>query len=188
MQPQLSEYLDDLDLAVPSAELWLPSKIGSRVHWDRQLGEQEWLLRQAQARDALGTLRQNLQLRDFLINQKKKWSRGVRENTRSQTVIEQASKKISASKIKYSTARIALSCLAPFLNKDGSWSLEFRELQESDIQGLPADGLGEGQRSLSWIWTAPGVARDQSAQPQFNDGQGSLLCCIVVLLTIWGMF
>jgi hypothetical protein len=172
MQPHPTELLDGPAIAVPSIELWLPSNIGKRVHWDKQFGEHEWVLRQAQARDALNSIRHNLRLRDFLMKEKKKWSRGVRENTRSQSVIDQSNNKIRGAKTKYSMAHTALTHLAPLLNKDDSWSSEFQELKDSDVQSLPAEGWGEGRRSLSWIWMVPGVAdgTDRS-QPQLTDGK-----------------
>ena len=84
----------------------LPSSLGKIIPWDKQLGEYEWKLREAQARDALQGLRQNLRLRDFLIKKKKDWAKGVRENTRSNTVISQSIKKIDLFKTKY---RVALN-------------------------------------------------------------------------------
>lgn len=72
--PSQSETFDIHDVPILTTDLWLPSSIGSRVHWDRHLGGYEWSLRVAQAKDALEDLRQNLFLRDFLLKKKKDWS------------------------------------------------------------------------------------------------------------------
>src|ERR1700729_346901 len=49
---------DEFDLE--NVDLGLPSSLGNRIDWDKQLGEYEWQLRQAQGHDALNDLRQNL--------------------------------------------------------------------------------------------------------------------------------
>jgi hypothetical protein len=135
------------------------------------LGNFEWQLRQAQARDALDSLRQQLRMRDFLLKKKKDWSRGVRENTRSQSLINQAVSKISSSAKKYRVAREALIKLAPVLGQESAWEAEFRVLKEEDIQGLPAEGWGEGRRTLTWIWTtAEASVSNESDQPRLIDG------------------
>ena len=170
--PSPSEPLDIRDINISATDLWLPSGIGSRVPWDKSLGDYEWLLRVAQAKDALEDLRQNLYLRDFLWKKKKEVSRGIRENTRSQALIERASAKVTASAAKYRIARAALSQLAPFLSKDFSWASEMRELSESDVEGLPAEGWGEGRKRLSWIWVAVGMgpSGDGSQLQPLADG------------------
>jgi hypothetical protein len=120
----------------------------------------------AQAKDALDDLRQNLYLRDFLWKKKKDWSRGVRENTRSQALIDRACAKVATCATKYRLARTAISQLAPFLDKGDSWASELRELLGSDIEGLPAEGWGEGWRRLSWIWVTAGVGAGDGSQLQ----------------------
>jgi hypothetical protein len=65
------------EIPVYKTVIWLPSSIGHQTSWDLRLGEYEWQLRQAQARDALDSLRRHLRLRDFLIKKKKDWARGV---------------------------------------------------------------------------------------------------------------
>lgn len=148
----------------------LPSNLGQTVPWDKRLGEYEWQLRLAQARDALNGLRQNLRVRDFLTKKKKDWARGVRQNTRSQTVISQTQNKVTACATRYRIARNALSRLATSLEKGTTWNLEFRLLNDGDIQGLPAEGWGEGRRMLSWIWTTQDVSDNVDNEPQLNDG------------------
>ena len=160
----------ELSDAAVSLELLLPSDIGTRIPWDKQLGEYEWLLHDAQARDSLHKLRDSLRLKDYLLKEKKKSSRGVRENTRSQTQISNAVKKIKTAAINYRVARTALTNLTPILGRDDIWSSELRVLKDDDIRGLPIEGLGEGTRTLSWIWTSGPISSDEAAEPQMVDG------------------
>ena len=153
-----------------SMVLLLLSSLGPTIPWDKCLGEYEWELRLAQARDALDGLRQNLRVRDFLTKKKKDWARGVRQNTRSQTLILKTQGKIVAFATRYCVARNALSQLALPLQKGSLWNSEFRLLNDGDIQGLPAEGWGEGRRTLSWIWTTEGVSDTTDYEPQLNDG------------------
>ena len=157
------------DTAV-SLELLLPSDIGNRIPWDKHLGECEWVLRDAQAHDSLHKLRDSLRLKDYLLKKKKTSSRGVRENTRSQTQISNAVKKVKTAAIKYRVARKALITLAPILGKDDNWCSELRVLEDNDVRGLPVEGLGEGTRTLSWIWTSGPISSDEAAEPQMVDG------------------
>lgn len=150
-------------------EIFLPQNQERFDHLCR-LGEFEWMLRQAQAQDSLSKLRDLLRLRDFLIKKKKNWSRGVQQNTRSQTEINKADKKIQACTAKYRTAHSALCVLAEILVKGNSWSVEFQQLKDDHIKSLPAEGWGEGTRTLSWIWMAPGVANPEMNKPQLIDG------------------
>ena len=162
--------------ATVSLELLLPSAIGNKIPWDKRLGEYEWLFRDAQAHDSLHKLRDSLRLRDYLLKKKKKSSRGVRENTRSQTQIDNAVKKIKTAAIKYRVARIALISLAPILGKDDNWCSELQVLKDDDIRGLPIEGLGEGTRILSWIWTSAPISSDEAAEPQMVDGLKISFC------------
>ena len=165
--------LRNKDKDVDKIELFLPSQIRNSLNWDdrlRRLGEYEWLLRQAQAQDSLTKMRDLLRLQDFLIQKKKNWSRGVQQNTRSQSEINQAQKKIQACTTKYRAAHSALHILAEILEKGNTWSVEFRQLNDDDIKGLPAEGWGEGTRTLSWIWIAPGVVNPEINKPQLIDG------------------
>ena len=104
------------------------------------------------------------------MKNKKKTSRGVRENTRSQTQISNAVKKVKTAVVKYRVARMALIALTPILGKDDKWCSELQVLQDDDIRGLPVDGLGEGTRTLSWIWTSGPISSDEAAEPQMIDG------------------
>ena len=130
------------------------------------------MLHQAQAQDSLSKMRDLLRLRDFLIKKKKDWSRGVQQNTHSQSEINKAEKKIQACTAKYRTAHSALCVLAQILEKGNNWSLEFQQLKDNHIKGLPIEGWGEGTRTLSWIWMVPGAVNLDSDmnKPQLIDG------------------
>ena len=128
------------------------------------------MFRQAQAQDSLSKMRDLLRLRDFLIKNKKNWSRGVKQNTRSQSEIDKAEKKIQACTVKYRAAHSALCALAQILEKGNNWSMEFQPLEDDDIKGLPTEGWGEGTRTLSWIWKASGVVNPEMNKPQLIDG------------------
>ena len=172
---------DSIDAAV-SLELLLPSAIGNRIPWDKRLGEYEWLLRDAQAHDSLHKLRDSLRLKDYLLKEKKKTSRGVRQNTRSQTQINNAVKKIKTAAIKYRVARTALTTLAPILGKDEKWCSKLRVLEDDDIRGLPVEGLGEGTRTLSWIWTSGPISSDEAAEPRMVDGLFFHFCHLIIFI------
>jgi hypothetical protein len=161
---------ESFDASTVGFELLLPLDIGNRIPWEKHLGEYEWLLRYAQAHDSLHKLRESLRLKDYLLMKKKKSSRGVRENTRSQTQINNAVKKVKTAAIKYCVARKALIALAPILSKDDKWCSKLRVLVDDDIRGLPVVGLGEGTRLLSWIWTSGPISSDEDAEPQMVDG------------------
>ena len=159
-------------------QLWLPSAIGLRASCDQGLRESEWALREAQANDALTTIRQHLRLDSFLTKRKKDWSRGVRANTRSQTVILQNQLRLKAAVERYRTAFAALCVLEPLLDKPMHWRHALKPLLDDDIKALPVDGLGEGRRTLSWIWTVMGVMGGGDQDPGLYDGM-----LIVVMMT-----
>ena len=98
------------------------------------------------------------------------WSRGVQQNTCSQSEIDKAEKKIQACAAKYRAAYSALCVLEQVLKKGNRWSMQFHQLKDDHIKGLPAEGLGEGTRTLSWIWMAPGVVNPEMNKPQLIDG------------------
>ncbi|KAJ2935945.1 hypothetical protein H1R20_g1150, partial [Candolleomyces eurysporus] len=112
--------------------LWLPSQIGTRVSFDRSLAEIEYKLRSAQAHEALGVLRRNLQIRATLYDVKDRWLRARDE---------------------YRQARNALLALAALLNHQNV-DQEFLPLEDKDIRSMSEaePGQGETRRKLSWIW------------------------------------
>ena len=84
--------------------------------------------------------------------------------------INNAVKKVKAAAIKYRVAHQALVILTPILGKDDKWCSELQILWDDDIRGLPVEGLGEGTRTLSWIWTSGPISSDEAAEPQMVDG------------------
>ena len=161
------------EVQIFDVELWLPSAIGHQVDCSQVFQEIEWALREAQANDALNSIRQHLRLDSFLTKQKKDWAHGVKANTQSIATIELNRSKIRAAVEKYRTSRKALSKLEPFVPHSSQWKKVLRELADDDIRGLPVGGVGEGTRTLSWIWMAQGVLgneTDDDKDPSLHDG------------------
>ncbi|XP_006459194.1 hypothetical protein AGABI2DRAFT_116169 [Agaricus bisporus var. bisporus H97] len=79
-------------------KLYLPSEVLAVKHHialkaatfvDRSLMEMEWVLREAQAKDALTSLRSHLRVDSYLNKYKQIYACGVSQNTRSQVLIKQ---------------------------------------------------------------------------------------------------
>ncbi|KAJ2927454.1 hypothetical protein H1R20_g9640, partial [Candolleomyces eurysporus] len=134
-------------------QLWLPSQIGKLVLFDRSLAEIEYKLRNAQAHEALGVLRRNLQIRATLYDIKDRWLRGQGANTRALNALSTVQARIAAARDEYRQARTALLALADLLGY-ANVDREFLPLQEKDIRSMveAEPGLGETRRTLSWIW------------------------------------
>ncbi|TDL14398.1 hypothetical protein BD410DRAFT_734138 [Rickenella mellea] len=152
-----------------NAKLWLPSAIPVSLRGDGSAAKLEWQLRFAQAQDSLVELRHCLRLRSYLYKYKDKNVRGQRHNTRSNSLISSADRKVKAAADKYREARLALTSLgcAPV---GILWEDVIQPLKPEDIrhitQGL--HGESEGGRSISWIWFEVGVM--QSADPDNDPG------------------
>ncbi|KAJ3500512.1 hypothetical protein NMY22_g19238 [Coprinellus aureogranulatus] len=123
--------------------LWLPSQIGQQVSFDRRLGEIEFRLRTAQAHEALGNIRRNVQIRATLYDVKKRW--GV----------------ISAFRDEYRNARTAILSLASVLQK-GDHSKLFPVLNDEHIKPMTeySNGRSQTEKVLSWIWRMAGASDD----------------------------
>jgi hypothetical protein len=136
-----------------SYPLWLPSHIKTRVPFDLRLADIEYKLRVAQAREALESLRRNLQMRAYLRKFKNRFSRGQGANTRARNAIEAANERITTNANEYRAAFEAIVSLAMLLGKIG-WEQEFKPLAESDVREISeADsGQSEGKRLISWVW------------------------------------
>ncbi|KAJ3503018.1 hypothetical protein NMY22_g18393 [Coprinellus aureogranulatus] len=141
--------------------LWLPSQIGQQVSFDYRLGEIEYRLRTAQAHEALGSMRRNLQIRATLYDVKKRWMRGQAANTRALKAIATVQGRISAFRDEYRKARTAILSLASVLQK-GDHSRLFPALNDEDIQPMTeySDTRSQTQKVLSWIWRAVGASDD----------------------------
>ncbi|KAJ7592036.1 hypothetical protein C8J56DRAFT_781105 [Mycena floridula] len=144
------------------ARLWLPSEIGDLILINPKLQQYEWVLREAQANDALEGVRSQLRMNAFLVKRKIDYASGVRENNRSNSTIQNTSSKMRAHADRYRVARKALWNLRDFIDdKPASFFEHFRELHDEDCKPLPIDRLqvGEGRaiRVITWIWTALGT-------------------------------
>jgi hypothetical protein len=147
-------------------ELWLPSKIygdaTDPVHQcDATLCQYEWELRRAQAYDALDELRRHLRLRAHLYKFKDAHIRGQRANTRASAIIDKVESNVSIAAARYRRAWSALEHLSPALSRT-TWKEEFPKLENDDIRGMSQGkpGQSSGNRTLSWIWKARGIASD----------------------------
>ncbi|KAJ3543012.1 hypothetical protein NMY22_g3295 [Coprinellus aureogranulatus] len=141
--------------------LWLPLQIGHQVSFDRRLGEIEYRLRTAQAHEALGNMRRNLQIRATLYDVKKRWMRGQASNTRALKAIATVQGRISGFRDEYRKARTAILSLASVLQKEDHSKL-FPALNDSDIQPMTeySDGRSQTRKVLSWIWRMVGASDD----------------------------
>jgi hypothetical protein len=123
------------------------------VPFDRSLAEIEYKLRNAQAHEALGVLRRNLQIRATLYDVKDRWLRGQGANTRALNAISTVQARIAAARDEYRQARIAILALADMLGHT-KVEQEFLPLEDKDVRSMveAEPGQGETRRKLSWIW------------------------------------
>lgn len=153
-------------------KLCLPSSIKTQLGCTPELRELEWELRYAQAHDALDAIRAGLHLRVSVFRYKDRFERGQRALTRSMGNISRVQTQIDGATHRYRTARTALSALARFLPKDGSWRKELQELKAEDVRGLGVadiDNTTEGRRTISWIWRTIGVNDNEEADSGLHD-------------------
>ncbi|KAJ6447896.1 hypothetical protein C8R45DRAFT_1115651 [Mycena sanguinolenta] len=162
--------------------LFLPSDItdsAKRVKACAEgLPDVEASLREGEAHDALEALRQGLRVRTMTNRFRIRNATGQRALTRGQGVLRQNNVRIHKAKLRYRYARNALSRL----RGNGEWERKLQVLQDEDIRvlneravtteemaqreavhnlhdvnegGVANYGvvaLGEGRRTLSWIW------------------------------------
>ncbi|RXW13164.1 hypothetical protein EST38_g12692 [Candolleomyces aberdarensis] len=114
--------------------LWLPSQIGNQAPFDHALARLEFQLREAQAHEALGTLRRSLQMRATFYDTKDRWARGQKQNTRSKNAINSAQARINVARDEYRVARAALVNLSKLLSQPMDESLHV--LNDSDIRSM----------------------------------------------------
>ncbi|KAF7783272.1 hypothetical protein Agabi119p4_2648 [Agaricus bisporus var. burnettii] len=158
----LEPRIFDKKLYLPSeiVSLKLPDKLQAAMFMDPYLMQTEWILREAQAKDALNSLRSHLRVDSYLHKYKQMHARGVSENTRSQILVKQNLARVKSAVIKYRKAYQALVALEGPLKKGLQWRNYLHPLEDKDVIGLPVAGVGEGNRTLSWIWFASGVSRE----------------------------
>lgn len=136
----------------------------------------EWDLRHAQANDALNELRAALRLRSYLYRDKDRFQRGQRMQTRSRGVIQNCQDRVDGSALKYRVARDALVHLSRRLNNLG-WEAALPVLKDTDVRGMTEaalrgeeESIGEGRRTLTWIWTTLGVGAQVGGDEGLQDG------------------
>ncbi|KAF7964571.1 hypothetical protein HWV62_5596, partial [Athelia sp. TMB] len=176
------------DLPAHSIPLLLPSGLSGlqrRSQIDVKFARYKWCLRQAQARDAIYSLRRHLRVQASLFNWKSCFSKGQASNTRSNDTISRIRAKVADSALSYRTARIAIAALGHTLKELG-WAKAFPILHDEDIRQMTVglEGESEGKRTLSWIWTSAGVGGDKDSA----DGAQDELCiqwCMVRARAFW---
>ncbi|KAJ7016855.1 hypothetical protein C8F04DRAFT_1215328 [Mycena alexandri] len=200
--PHLRKYLaqsqkvlwdSDEDRDAEAIHLFLPSDIADGAKRVKACAEGlvnvESSLREAEAHDALETLRQGLRVRTMTNRYRLRHATGQRALTRGQGVLRQNNVRIHKAKLRYRYARNALARL----RGNGEWEQTLRVLQDKDVRALNERALteeeeaqretvhdlrdveeggvgtygmvalGEGRRTLSWIWYTA-KAEDPSEQ------------------------
>lgn len=154
--------------------LGLPSDIppeSREVACTSSLGDMEADLRDAQCRDALQELRNQLHVKQRLYTYKKLHVRHQGASTRARTDLATQDVRINSAAEKYRRARRALLSL----RGHGEWETEFCVLEDKDIRNVQEDdpeavrarrrrekdtGESEGRRVVSWIWRASDARGD----------------------------
>jgi hypothetical protein len=188
---------DDKPHDIEDVRLWLPSELDTdlREHGcHKDLAKMEEQLREGQCRDALDKIR-NLQCAKMhFIHHRNSNVRGQKRATRSHALIDGITQRVNLSATRYRDARNALVAL----RGPGVWEDELRVLKDEDIcspnasafnienpdDPIGPDGrlktkkqreeiekrLGEGRRTLSWIWFN-GVTGDETKGEELNEGE-----------------
>jgi hypothetical protein len=99
---------------------------------------------------------------------KDRFSRGQKQNTKSQKLLASVKTRIKRNVKKYRETCEALVKLSePLL--DFTWMEVLRELEDSDVAGLSSldeEGTGEGRRKLGWIWKVRGTGNSANKNTQ----------------------
>lgn len=195
---------------VPSYDitLHLPSSLPLQTPASQKLFEYEFRLRTAQAYEALEEIRQHLRLRSHMYRYKDRHVVGQRANTRSRNLLSRVQTKVDASAKKYTSARNALIILAHRTGTVG-WDTQLQELSDEDVRAFTDDtekererkgqktaqgkkgkdaqkkarALGEGHKTLSWIWKVVGV-RDNGDDEGVQEGVYAYAMPPVHVLTV----
>jgi len=181
--PEARLYRKQLEKAAPDGTaprkthdipLVLPSSLGKAQLIGNKLRDYEWRLREGQAYDALHEMRQHLRIRAHCYKHKDRFSRGIRENLRSQTAIKKVKVKVDRAARKYRVAQAALVSLSKEVDSE-DWKARMKPLKElvvGDVRGL-SDGLegeSEGKRTISWIWLVSYGPMAGGDEEQTNEG------------------
>ncbi|KAH9847790.1 hypothetical protein C2E23DRAFT_942536 [Lenzites betulinus] len=157
--------------------LLLPSSAIQHVDVPTDLLRQEWVLREAQAHDALGNIRSRLEVRYHMYHVKDRFVRGQGPQTRMNKSIELLQNKLNLDAQRYRAAYDALCRLSPHLDKGtGQWGNNLQLLQDSDLRHLAEteDGeISEGRRTVSWIWRTTAISLN-NGQLEGEDASANL--------------
>ena len=152
--------------------LHLPSSYKFRTPLQRpELRIYELRLREGRDHNALHEMRQNLRVRTHRYQQKDKYARGVRHNTRANSAINKSQAKVNRAAEKYRASREAMLALSdPLVLPD--WSDTLPVLKVEDVRGLSEALMGEseGKRRPSWIWTVNTAVAAEGADQAGNEG------------------
>lgn len=169
-----SDDRDTSTLSPWSIPLYLPSdSLETMDCYDLRLARYEFQFRIAQAESALKSLRGLLLYQAHMLNSKKAYTSGTTANTRSNSLIQDISDRISIDVEKYKKIRIRLTRLwgklklgdLTELKDEANWEHVLLELKPEDVAGVTSMeqlGLGEGDKTLTWIWTVAGTGHDTS--------------------------
>ncbi|KAJ7434713.1 hypothetical protein FB451DRAFT_1063154 [Mycena latifolia] len=183
-QSQRGLWDTEADRDAEAVRLFLPSDIANEGKRTRACAEGllgvEAELREGEAHEALETIRQGLRIRTMTNRFRVRNMTGQRALTRGQGVLRQNNMRIHKGKLRYRYAWNALCRL----RGNGEWERKLQVLNDSDVRalnecalteeeqaqrgavhdlrdveegGVSAYGvvaLGEGRRTLSWIWYA----------------------------------
>ena len=168
LRARADENAGGLPPAVSDIKLYLPSVILDTLNVPRHLIECEFHLRHAIAHTTLDALCGLLLLRSHMWKSKDRFSRGQKQNTKSQKLLASVETRIKRNVKKYRETRKALVKLSePLL--DFTWMEVLRELEDSDVAGLSSldeEGTGEGRRKLGWIWKVRGTGNSADENTQ----------------------
>ncbi|KAJ7059133.1 hypothetical protein C8F01DRAFT_1370735 [Mycena amicta] len=140
-------------VGVAEIKLWLPSALRRRPGTNESNADgctweiltYEYRLRIGQANEALNTIRRNLLVRTHLYNQKDRYARGVKANTRSNTKIKTVDERVRRAVALYLAAWSALETLGKELGMM-EWKAVLRELKADDVRGIPRAHFGDAAR------------------------------------------
>ncbi|KAJ7763723.1 hypothetical protein B0H16DRAFT_1661737 [Mycena metata] len=153
-QSQKTLWDTEADRDAEAIRLFLPSDITDSAKRVKAcatgLIEVESSLREGEAHDALEALRQGLRVRTMTNRYRLRHATGQRALTRGQGVLRQNNVRIHKAKLRYRYARNALAQL----RGNGEWERTLKVLEDKDggVGSYGVVALGEGRRTLSWIW------------------------------------
>lgn len=154
--------------------LLLPSSSAdARKCYDLRLIRYEFQFRIAQAETALGSIRSLLLYKSHMLASRKTHVSGTVAITRSSALIQDIANRVTIEVQRYRKVRgniqdlwaqVKLGSMRA-LGSGAQWEKALHPLLDSDVVSVTSlDGvnLGEGDKALTWIWTAAGTGQDMS--------------------------